>query len=173
MGGIHRRRGGSPSQAWDGLEHLDDRTCGRPSNLLSLYWLRTSPTYSTDLSWQVYEMVFENTPDPGWPCHPLMSYCLWLCLISDIMMICMDFGPYDAFPSSDVSKMVNQQNSWNLLVISTYLIYLEWNLSMLAVDLCILWSPTIYGRVSTSNLFNRNSILSYSCAKSFIATKPI
>jgi hypothetical protein len=25
------------------------------------------------------------------------------------MTICMDFGPYDAFPSSDVHKMVDQQ----------------------------------------------------------------
>jgi hypothetical protein len=37
----------------------------------------------------------------------------------------MDFGPYDAFLSSDVLEMVNQQNSWNSLVISTYLLYLE------------------------------------------------
>jgi hypothetical protein len=40
------------------------------------------------------------------------------------MKICMDFAPYDAFPSSDVLEMVDQQNSWNLLVISTYLLYL-------------------------------------------------
>jgi hypothetical protein len=58
------------------------------------------------------------------------------------MKICMDFGPYDAFPSSDVPKMVNQQNSWNSLVISTYLLYLEWNVGMLAVNICILWPPT-------------------------------
>jgi hypothetical protein len=37
----------------------------------------------------------------------------------------MDFGPYDAFQSSNVLEMVNQQNSWNSLVISTYLLYLE------------------------------------------------
>jgi hypothetical protein len=37
----------------------------------------------------------------------------------------MDFGPYDAFLLSDVSEMLDQQNSWNLLVISTYLLYLE------------------------------------------------
>jgi hypothetical protein len=36
-----------------------------------------------------------------------------------------DFGPYDAFPSSDVPKMVDQQNLWNSLVIGTYLLYLE------------------------------------------------
>jgi hypothetical protein len=37
----------------------------------------------------------------------------------------MDFGPYGAFRSSDVLEKVNQQNSWNSLVISTYLLYLE------------------------------------------------
>jgi hypothetical protein len=37
----------------------------------------------------------------------------------------MDFGPYDAFLSSDVPGMVDQQNSWNSLVISAYLLYLE------------------------------------------------
>jgi hypothetical protein len=35
------------------------------------------------------------------------------------------FDTYDAFPSSDVPEMVDQQNSWNSLVISTYLLYLE------------------------------------------------
>jgi hypothetical protein len=56
----------------------------------------------------------------------------------DIIEICMDFGPYDAFPSSDVHVMVDQQNSWNSLVISTYLLYLEWNIGMLAVNISIL-----------------------------------
>jgi hypothetical protein len=37
----------------------------------------------------------------------------------------MDFGPYDAFPSSDIPEMVDKQNSWISLVISTYLLYLE------------------------------------------------
>jgi hypothetical protein len=37
----------------------------------------------------------------------------------------MNFGPYGAFPSFDVPKMVDQQNSWNSLVISVYLLYLE------------------------------------------------
>jgi hypothetical protein len=36
----------------------------------------------------------------------------------------MDFGPYDVIPSSDVPKIVDQQNSWNSLVIGTYLLYL-------------------------------------------------
>jgi hypothetical protein len=39
--------------------------------------------------------------------------------------ICMDFGPYDAFSSSDVLEMVDQQNLWNSLLISNYLLYLE------------------------------------------------
>jgi hypothetical protein len=50
----------------------------------------------------------------------------------------MDFGPYDAFLSSDVPEMVNQQNSWNSLVTSTYLLYLAWIVGMLAVNICIL-----------------------------------
>jgi hypothetical protein len=37
----------------------------------------------------------------------------------------MNFGPYDTFLSSDVPEMVDQQNSWNSLEISTYLLYLE------------------------------------------------
>jgi hypothetical protein len=45
--------------------------------------------------------------------------------ILDIIKICMDVGPYGAFPSSDVPEMVDQQNSWNSLVISTYVLYLE------------------------------------------------
>jgi hypothetical protein len=53
-------------------------------------------------------------------------------------MISMDFGPYDTFPSSNVTEMVNQQILWNSLVISTYLLYLEGNLGMLVVDICIL-----------------------------------
>jgi hypothetical protein len=68
----------------------------------------------------------------------LVSYCLRLCLILDIMKICMDFGPYDAFLSSDVPEKVNQQNSWNSLVISIYLLYLESNIGMLVVNLGIL-----------------------------------
>jgi hypothetical protein len=115
--------------------------------------LWASLAYSTDLLWHVYETVFENMPNPGRPhfcsigprfcAMPLLlSYCLWICLNLDIMKRCMDFGPYYAFPSSDVPKMVNQQNLWNSLVISNYLLYLEWNASMLAVDICILWPPT-------------------------------
>jgi hypothetical protein len=37
----------------------------------------------------------------------------------------MDFGTYGVFPSSDVPEMVDQRNSWNTLVINTYLLYLE------------------------------------------------
>jgi hypothetical protein len=50
----------------------------------------------------------------------------------------MDFGPYDAFPSSDVLEMVDQQNLWNSLVTGTYLLYLARNVGMLAVNICIL-----------------------------------
>jgi hypothetical protein len=51
-----------------------------------------------------------------------VSYYLRLPLVLDIMKICMDFGPCDVFPSSD--EMVDQQNSWNSLIIGTYLLYL-------------------------------------------------
>jgi hypothetical protein len=37
----------------------------------------------------------------------------------------MELGPYGAFASSEVPEMVDQQNSWNSLVISTYLLYPE------------------------------------------------
>jgi hypothetical protein len=100
----------------------------------------TLDTPLTDLLRHVVKTVFGNVPTHGrrakviWPTshtlarlslcfvphHPLVSYCLSLCLILDIMRICMDFGPYGAFPSSDVPEMVDQQNSWNWLVIRTY-----------------------------------------------------
>jgi hypothetical protein len=72
------------------------------------------------------------------PHRPFMSYCPLTSLVFDINKICMDFGSYGVFPSSDVPVMVDQQNSWNLLVISTYLLYREWNIGMLAVNICIL-----------------------------------
>jgi hypothetical protein len=50
----------------------------------------------------------------------------------------MDFGPYDAFLSSDVPEMVDQQNLWNSLVINTYLLYLASNDGLVAVNICIL-----------------------------------
>jgi hypothetical protein len=36
----------------------------------------------------------------------------------------MDFGLYDAFPSSNVPELVDHQNSWNSLVIDTCLLYI-------------------------------------------------
>jgi hypothetical protein len=53
-----------------------------------------------------------------------VSYYLRLPLVLDISNICIDFGPYDASSSSNVPKMVDQQNSWKSLVIGTYLLYL-------------------------------------------------
>jgi hypothetical protein len=49
----------------------------------------------------------------------------------------MNFGPYGAFLSSDVLEMVDQQNTWNSLVMGTYLLYLECNVGMLVVNICI------------------------------------
>jgi hypothetical protein len=42
------------------------------------------------------------------PRHLPVSYYLRLPLVLDIMKICMDFGSYDAFLSSDVPEMVDQ-----------------------------------------------------------------
>jgi hypothetical protein len=122
----------------------------------------TLDTPLTDLPWHVVKTVFENVQTHGrpakvmWPAghtlarlslcfvpyHPLVSYCLWLFLILDIIKIRMDFGSYGVFPSSDVPEMVDQQNSWNSFVIDNYLLYLLWNVGMLAINLCILWQPT-------------------------------
>jgi hypothetical protein len=132
---------------------------GQVSSLNHLWAMDTLSTASVG---HVDKTVFGNAPTHGrpakvmWPTghtlarlspcfmprHFFVSYCLWLCLILDIMKICIDFGPYGAFPSSNVPKMVDQQNSWNSLVISTYLIYLEWNVGMLMINICILWPPT-------------------------------
>jgi hypothetical protein len=120
-------------------------------------------TPCTNLPWHFGKAKFEKAPTLGQPAkevgpasptlawlgpgfvphHPVMSYSLWLCLILDILKICMDFGPYDAFLSSEVPEMVDEQNSWNSLVISTYLLYLKWNIGMLVANICILWPPTI------------------------------
>jgi hypothetical protein len=54
--------------------------------------------------------------------HVILSMTM---LYFDIMKIGMDFGTYVAFPSSDVPEMVDKQNSWNSLLIGTYLLYLE------------------------------------------------
>jgi hypothetical protein len=128
----------------------------------SLYHLWALDTLSIASTGHIDGAVFGNAPTHGrpakvmWPAghtlarlspcfvphHFLVLYCWWLCLILDIMKICVDFGPYGAFPSSDVLEMVDQQNSWNPLVISTYLLYLEWNVGILVVNICILWPPT-------------------------------
>jgi hypothetical protein len=70
------------------------------------------------------KMDFKKTPNPARPAKEVGSTGPIVAQLG-IMKICMDFGPYYAFWSSDVPEMVNQQNSWNSLVISTYLLYLE------------------------------------------------
>jgi hypothetical protein len=94
----------------------------------SLHRLWALDALSTTSDLHVDKIVFGNAPTHGrttkvmWPashtlaqlslcfvsCHFLMSYCLWLCLVLDIMKICMDFGLYGAFSSSDVPEMVDQ-----------------------------------------------------------------
>jgi hypothetical protein len=49
---------------------------------------------------------------PGFlPHHLPVSYYLRLPVVFVIMKICLDFGPYDAIPSSDVPEMGDKQNS--------------------------------------------------------------
>jgi hypothetical protein len=136
---------------WPKIGHVRSlvRPAGRATwpggQVSSLHRLWALDTLSTVSAGHVDKMGFGNAPKHGrpskvmWPVghtlarlspcfvphHFLMSYFLWLCLILDIMKICMDFGRCGAFPSSDVPKMVDQQNSWNSLVISTYLLYLK------------------------------------------------
>jgi hypothetical protein len=57
-------------------------------------------------------------PAPSWVgwawvfCHVISPYhYLRLPLVLDIMKICMDFVPYDAFPSFDVPEIIDEQNS--------------------------------------------------------------
>jgi hypothetical protein len=108
-----------------------------------MWWKQILKTHQTLVGWP--RGAGTARPTLAWlglgfvPCRPLVSYCLWLPLVVDIMKICMDFGPYDAFLSSDINEMLNQQNLWNSLIISTYLLYLEWNVRMLVVNICILW----------------------------------
>jgi hypothetical protein len=116
--------------------------------------------------------VFRNMLGPSWPAkgvgsvgptlgrlgpslvphHPFRSYCPWTPLVLDIIKICKDFGPYCAFLSSDIPVMVDQQKSWNSLVLSTYILYLEWNIGMLAINVCILWPPTPLKKISSWDL---------------------
>jgi hypothetical protein len=106
-----------------------------------VFWNAPTHGQPAKVMWPTGHTLFRLSPC-FMPCHFLVSYFLWLCLILYIMKIYMDFGLYGAFPSSDVPEMVDQQNSWNSLVISTYLLYLEWNVGMLMVSICILWLPT-------------------------------
>jgi hypothetical protein len=161
VGGI-RRCYGRRLGAWGPLVRPGGHAIWPGGQVSSLNCLWVLDTLSTTSDGHVDKTVFGNMPTHGqlpkvmWPSghtlarlspcfvphHFPMSYCLWLCLPLDIMKLCMNFGPSDAFSSSDVPEMVDQQNSWNLLVISTYLLYLEWNVGILVVNICILWLPT-------------------------------
>jgi hypothetical protein len=161
IGGV-RRCCGQRLDACGRLNRSASHATWLSNQVSSLHRLWALDTLSTASLGHIDKMVFKNAPTQGWPgkvmwlaghtlarlspCfvphHFLVSYCPWLCLILDIMKICMNFGPYGAFPSSNVLEMVDQQNSWSSLVISTYLLYLEWNVGMLMVNICILWPPT-------------------------------
>jgi hypothetical protein len=137
-------------------------TLGRAATFSRTTTFPILDTPHTDLLWHVVNIVLWKAPGPGQPAkgvgptgptlgrlglglmphHPFGSYCPWTPWVLDIIKMCMDFGSYGAFPSSDVPGMVDQQNSWNSLVISIYHIYLEWNIGMLVVNICILWPST-------------------------------
>jgi hypothetical protein len=110
----------------------------------SLHRLWALDTLSTTSAGHINKIVFGNAPTHGrpakvmWPASHLGSVEPVLCATSFprvIFFVTMPhfghnedmhgFGPYDAFLSFDIPEMVDQQNSWNLLVISTYLLDLE------------------------------------------------
>jgi hypothetical protein len=156
MGDIYRWSEWAPPLIWGGNKPYPGRLAlhmaERPPNSSSTEFGHRIPRASTLLETLAKQKLKWHQHltgptlarfGPGFvPHHPLVSYSPWLCLILDTLKICMDFGPYDAFPSSDLPEMVDQQNSWNSLVINTYFLYLEWNVGMLAVNICILWPPT-------------------------------
>jgi hypothetical protein len=102
-----------------GIGYLEHRLCWtcRQNGFLEMRQRSCSKGRSV-FSCSQGELVLCATSFP----HVIFSVTM---LILDIMKICMNFGRYGVFISSDVPKMVDQQNSWNLLVISTYLLYHE------------------------------------------------
>jgi hypothetical protein len=126
-----RRCSGRWLGVWGPLVRLTSHATWPGSQVSSLHHLWALDTLSTASAGHVDKMVFRNARTHGrpakvmWPTghtlarlspcfvprHFLMLYFLWLCIILDIMKICMDFGPYGAFPSFDVPEMVDQQNS--------------------------------------------------------------
>jgi hypothetical protein len=151
--GIYRR---SKAVLWQKIGHVRP-TCqaGQPCNLAGwpsfllapplgigylehrLCWIhRQNDFWKCANTWPVDQGDVAGRPHLG-----SVSYFLWL-LILNIRKICMDFVPYCAFLSSNVPEMVDQQNSWNSLAISTYLLYLEWNVGMLIVNMCFMTTNT-------------------------------
>jgi hypothetical protein len=93
---------------------------------------------------------------PGRPAKEVWSARARLCatsfphIILSVTMPCFGhiehmhrFWSIWCFLSSDVAEMVDQQNSWNSFVISTYPLYLAWNVGMLVVNVWILWLPIV------------------------------
>jgi hypothetical protein len=126
IGGVRRCSGGRLG-VWGPLVRPADHATWLGGQVSSLHYLCALDTMSTASARHVDKMDFGNVPTHGrlakvmWPTshtlarlspcfvphHFLVSCFLWLCLILDIMKICMDFGPYGAFPSSDVPEMVD------------------------------------------------------------------
>jgi hypothetical protein len=132
IGGV-RQCSGRRLGAWGPLVRLTGHPTWPGGQVSSLHRLWALDTLTTASVGHINKMVFRIAPTHDQPAkvmlltghtlarfspcfvphHFLVSYFLWLCLILDIMKIGMDFGPYGAFPSSDVPEMVDQQNSWN------------------------------------------------------------
>jgi hypothetical protein len=117
-----RRCFGQRLGAWGPLVRPTSHATCPGGQVSSLHRLWALDTLITTSSGHIDKTISGNAPTHGWPAkvvylaghtlawlsscfvsrHFLMSYLPWLCLILDIMKICMDFGPYGAFPSSDV-----------------------------------------------------------------------
>jgi hypothetical protein len=120
IGGV-RRCCGWRMGAWGSLDRLAGHATWSGDQVSSLHRL-------SHIGYSSYWLAFTHGENRFWKCvntwlaahtlarlipcfiprHFPMSYCLWLYLILDIMNICIDFGPYGAFPPFDILEMVDQ-----------------------------------------------------------------
>jgi hypothetical protein len=148
---------------WGPLVRPGGHASWSDSQVSSLHSLWALGTLSTASVGHVDKTIFVNAPTHSWPAkvmwptghslarlsscfvprHFLISYFLWLCLILDIIKICMYFDPYDTFFVIRCSWNGRSTNLVELVIINTYFLYLEWNVDMLMVNICILWPPIV------------------------------
>jgi hypothetical protein len=166
MRGIYRWSEWAPPLIWGGNSTNPGRptvhVAGRPPNSASTdfgHWIPHAPTLLDTLAKRKLKWLQHlagqprrwGRPDPLWlgwaralchvipSCHIICDYALfWTYRRYAWILVHMML-----FSSSEVPEMVDQENSWNLLVISTYLLYLAWDVGMLVVNICILWPPTM------------------------------